>query len=337
VASTITALNTSFFQNSAAFLGQAVCPAPNQTTSNAALPTRKGAEQPASCPTPNQWNFGVWNRDAVADTNIASNSAVAGGFAPQASHVDTRLAGFQYGLDAGLFNIQNSGMNTHLGLTVGDVFTSSTDHANPGVSSTAEIPFVGAYGALTGKGFTGIVGVRYDNYQMNLNNAIENVHNQSLNARGLTLSGDVQYDIPIGTAVFVEPSAGVYVSRVNVDNQTFDAGTNTYGTIDSTLSRLGLRAGVVTQAGGVVLQPFVAANVYHEWAGDARTLFTPAIAAMPTTLAIDTTRVGTFEQASVGVGWQVPGTGWTGYVRSDAKFGRQVEGWTLTAGLRYNW
>ena len=54
-------------------------------------------------------------------------------------------------------------------------------------------------------------------------------------------------------------------------------------------------------------------------------------------LAIASTRIGTFEQASVGVGWQVPNTGWTGYVRSDAKFGQKVEGWTLTAGLRYNW
>ena len=126
-------------------------------------------------------NFGVWNRDAVGDTNIASSSLVQNNAAatPQASHVDTRLAGFQYGLDAGLFNINNSGFNTHLGVTVGDVFTSSTDHANPGVTSSAEIPFVGAYGALTGKGFAGIVGVRYDRYNLSLTNPIENVRNQA--------------------------------------------------------------------------------------------------------------------------------------------------------------
>jgi hypothetical protein len=313
VASTITALNTSFFQNSSAFLGQ------------------------ASNPEPNHWSFGVWNRDAVADTDIASQSALANsGSAAQASHVDTRLAGFQYGLDAGLFNIQNSGFNTHMGVTVGDVFTSSADHANPGATSTAEIPFVGAYGALTGKCFAAIVGVRYDNYNLTLNNAIENVHNQSLDGHAVTVSADVQYDVPIGTAVFVEPSAGVYVSRTNIESQVFDAGTASFGSIDSTLSRIGIRAGVATQAGGVVLQPFVAANVYHEWAGDAQTLFTPVTAGAPT-LTIDTTRVGTFEQASVGVGWQVPGSGWTGYLRSDAKFGPQVEGWTLTAGLRYAW
>jgi outer membrane autotransporter protein len=165
------------------------------------------------------------------------------------------------------------------------------------------------------------------------------VRDQKLDGRGLTFSTDVQYVIPIGTAWFVEPSAGVYISRVNMDNQTSDFGVASFGTIASNLSRVGVRAGVATQAGNVLLQPFVAANVYHEWAGDARTRFTtiPAAGGAAQTLAIDTTRIGTFEQASVGVGWQVPGSGFTGYVRTDAKFGRQVEGWTLTAGLRYNW
>ena len=99
------------------------------------------------------------------------------------------------------------------------------------------------------------------------------------------------------------------------------------------------RLGVATQAGAFLFQPFVAANLYHEWAGDARTVFTPISVGGGTgpALPIDTTRVGTFAQASVGVGWQVPGTGWTGYARSDAKFGPNIEGWTLTAGLRYNW
>jgi outer membrane autotransporter protein len=93
---------------------------------------------------------------------------------------------------------------------------------------------------------------------------------------------------------------------------------------------------MATQAAGIVLQPFVAGNVYHEWAGDTREVFTP-ITPVATPQLIDSTRIGTFGQASVGVGWQVPNTGWTGYVRSDAKFGQNVEGWTLTAGLRYNW
>lgn len=316
-ASTLTAMNLSMFSSATPFLA------------------------PARESTPNRVEFKFWNRDAVSNTSIPTTLALAGDPATaRASRTSTRLAGFQFGADLGLFNVQNLGLDAHLGVTGGAAFASSSERNNPGVSSRTEIPFGGVYAALTGKGFTGTVALRYDSYQLTLNNAAAGVNHQKINGHGLTVSGDLRYAIPLGRAAFLEPSVGLQSSRANLSDQSFAFGVNRFEKLDSTLGRVGLRAGVSMQAGDIVLQPFAAINLFREWAGDAQTLFTPkALAGAPAAAALPLTasRVGTFAQASLGLGVQSPGGRWAGYARADANLGGEVKGWGLTAGLRYNW
>ena len=104
VSSIITALNTSFFQNAQAFLG---------------APTN---------PTPNLLYGGIWSRAGGAA--ITLESTATGGGSPYSTETKSinDIGGFQFGIDEGLYNINNSKMNVHLGLTAGEAFASSSDY-----------------------------------------------------------------------------------------------------------------------------------------------------------------------------------------------------------------
>ena len=65
--------------------------------------------------------------------------------------------------------------------------------------------------------------------------------------------------------------------------------------------------------------------------------FSSSIPVLPidTTVQNSTSRVGTYEQYSVGVSASVINTGMLGYVRADFRDGPQLTGWGLSGGLRY--
>jgi hypothetical protein len=104
--------------------------------------------------------------------------------------------------------------------------------------------------------------------------------------------------------------------------------------IDTLLTRFGIRVGTTMRSGGVVWQPFVAANVWHESAGDAHLRFDDNTGATKFTLTAG--RVGTYGQYVAGVGAQVPNSNWSGYARVDYRNGENIEAWGLNAGMRYN-
>ena len=77
-------------------------------------------------------------------------------------------------------------------------------------------PFVGLYGAVT-KGNFPDGQVRWDFYQGKLNDPTNILTNQRLDARSLSLTGNVGYQFPLDDGWFVEPSAGAVYSEVKVD------------------------------------------------------------------------------------------------------------------------
>jgi opacity protein-like surface antigen len=142
-----------------------------------------------------------------------------------------------------------------------------------------------------------------------------------------------------------------------VDNFTlpgsgFTGGTNGIsGTIftpdvTSEIGRASLRVGKAIETPSVIWQPFASASVFSEFAGNTTSnfisnnaLFFPAGggAAIPTTVtgAVSTSRVGTYGQYSLGLSGQVVNTGWLGFARVDYREGANINGWTGTAGIRY--
>ena len=280
--------------------------------------------------------------------------------------------GYQVGQDISILNGGGTGANWHWGVTAGYIASKSKDttpagaYVNPTFgafttpagtfSADTIVPFVGIYTAYT-KGSLFLDGqARWDFYQNSLTDVNNGLANQRLDASGFSLTGNAGYNIPLHSNWFIEPSGGVVWSRVKVDplsvagqaniGGTFAGGTVTVDDIDSVLGRLSLRVGTSVQQGNITWQPYFTASVFHEFAGDvtARSVSAGNVDAggAPnndingiTLTTKSTGGVGTYGQFALGTAAVLGNTGWLGYVRGDYRIGDNIEGWSVNAGLRY--
>jgi opacity protein-like surface antigen len=310
---------------------------------------------------PGQQGGGVWARGVGGEVDIDTTSVTLANQSPVlnpaidqgtincASRVREQFAGVQVGVDLARLNM--AGWNVNLGTTAG-YLESRADERNGGAFRTNfEVPFAGVYGVATFGGFFADVMVRSEFYNMSLINPGLNLHNQPVDARGLSVSASAGYNMPVG-AWFIEPSLGFIWSRTKVD--AFNSvglpipglrlsGTFSINDIDSEIGRATVRIGTSFTTGNLALQPFVSASVFHEFANDVTSRYVTCpscvfVGDVPVTATFDTTstRVGTWGQFSLGVAGQVLNTGWVGFVRGDYRVGDNIEGWTANGGLRYN-
>ncbi len=270
-------------------------------------------------------------------------------------------AGFQTGADISRLNI--NGFNIHGGVTMG--YTESSIRTNGSFRADFQTPFVGIYGAITKGGFFADGQVRWDFFQGLLNDPSNTLTNQRLDARSLSLTGNVGYQIPFDDGFFVEPSAGAVYAQVKVDRlQTgglfFVQAANNPNTLltlpnttkisdfDSILARASIRVGKNFIVDGYALQPFFTATVINEFGAPVRSIVSTNFDAFGTALGapgalapfdqaarLNTYRIGTYGQFSVGIAGQILNTGWLGYVRGDYRTGDRVEGYGISGGLRY--
>jgi autotransporter-associated beta strand protein len=328
VSALVTALNTSFFQNASAFLGSPVNP------------------------TPNMWYGGVWSRGGGAEVTTETTTTGGGALYPSSagSRFQTSLGGVQFGLDEGVYNINASGMNAHLGITGGDAWGYSTQNSSSdpdallNVSGSGAMPFYGIYAAVTGRGFSGTVRWRHNTFDMNLNNTDLGLHNSSLDASGNTFSADAAYTIPLAYNFSATPSAAVYVSNTGIGNLNASPlvapGTwFTFDNLNNTLFRGGLKIGTVyTFSDNLLVQPYVSGNIWHEFDGSTTTHYYQfSTAGLSTLPGIYSTGVGTFGQFAIGFSTQSPKPGFSSFVEADLQAGANLQGWGLTAGLRYSY
>jgi opacity protein-like surface antigen len=367
IANTLATASTAFLLQSTAFIGS------------------------PSNPAPYQQGGGVWVRGVGGgiDVKSSTNTAVSantnlppGGTATAAiacaQQIHQNFAGVQAGADIARLNI--NGWNTHVGATAGYLETrghvvggafSVLDNATvPGTlvggglfDSTTQIPFVGIYAAATRGGFFVDGLIRTEYYQTSLNAPGVNLFNQNIDAHGISFSGSMgyQWQIP-NTKWFIEPSAGLIVSRLTVDRfNTVDAGippgvpgtgvspggdtlsgTLQLQDIKSDIGRAGLRVGTTINSGNLVVQPFVAASVWHEFGPNATATYQSCPGCVvqgggPITItaASTTTTFGTFGQYSFGFSAAVANTGWLGFARVDYRDGPNLHGVSGTGGIRY--
>jgi opacity protein-like surface antigen len=285
--------------------------------------------------------------------------------------VDTTFAGVQFGKDFGILNV--NGWNFHWGATAGYIQTNSNvangavsfqDPANNNqtagggrFSSTTNIPFIGAYAAATYNGFSIDVLLRTEYYQTSLDAPGVNLFGQNIDAQGLTFASSAAYQWQVPNSNwFIEPSAGIVISRIKVDPFNYLTaglaspvddrldGTLKLNTIHSDIGRLGVRFGTTVNAGNIVWQPFAAVSVWHEFGPNVTSNYAtcPGCAAVgggfvPVVVSASssTTNIGTFGQYSLGTSASVPGTGWLGFVRVDYRNGPELQGWSGTGGVRY--
>jgi opacity protein-like surface antigen len=340
--SAIDAANTAFLSQSSAFIGSP----PN--------------------PEPDQLGGGVWARGIGGQTDFKStststfslNGTPLAGNTTCNTQTKLNFSGVQIGTDTSLLNYD--GWNIHGGSTLGYLGANANDSATGGTfNDTLQVPFVGLYGAIT-KGGLFIDGqVRWSYYQSKLNDTANGLFSQNLDARGLSINGNIGYNYGFADTWFIEPSAGFLWSDVSVDP------LNTSGTlalapslgaaiaqgtlappgavyinnIYSALGRVSLRLGTSFSTPDWVLQPFVTVSGFREFQGNnSATLATQFPQVNINGFLggnLSSTNIGTYGQFGLGVVAVIPNTGWLAYVRGDYRTGDHIDGWSMNGGLRY--
>jgi opacity protein-like surface antigen len=327
-------------------------------------------------PPANSEGAGVWFRNVGGDLNLKSSTQLNGtiGAVPVGSFgqgtgstvcnstFHQTFAGFQLGQDVARLNFAG-GWNLHLGTTAGFLETSGNitqgNILGGAFNSTTQAPFLGTYAVLT-KGDFYIDGLlRYDYFETDLNSPTANIFDQKVDAHGWTLAASTGYNYKVPNSKwFVEPSLGVVWSKdsigaVNAASPLASGATTGFGAgnysgttqvadIDTLIGRAGVRVGTVLETGNLVLQPFVAASVWHDFSGDITSHYSTCpncffTNGVPNVLTSDsrTNNIGTFGQYSLGISGQVANTGWLGFARVDYREGPNMNGLSGTGGIRY--
>lgn len=314
---------------------------------------------------PNQSGGGVWTRGiggtVETDTRTTATDITFTGIGgvPGTVTCDTKVrqnfGGYQVGADISRLNI--GGLNFHMGITAGYVGSESRELTPGGtLRSNFQIPFAGVYAAWTLGNFFADTQVRWDFYGASLTDPLMNASGQEINARSVSFTGNTGYRLDIGQGWFVEPSLGVIYSSIDVDPINF-AGTLVFagpglippatlaiGRFESLLGRASLRIGTNFVSGGVAWQPFATASVFHEFAENIRSTVQFNLGVDPIfggfggtvfNANLSSSRIETYGQFALGIAGQIVNTGWLGYVRADYRVGEDIEGWSVNAGLRY--
>ncbi len=323
--------NTVFLTNTSAFVGSP----PGRPDSNAG---------------------GVWARGIGGSIDTSSvGTFTSPGLAPGlAVSVDaksrTQFAGVQVGSDIAKLNMGNSGWNGHVGVTGGYMGAGNSNLIGNG-SAHFDVPFVGVYGAVTHtSGFYADFLARYDWYSVGVTEPNVGLAGQTFNGGSTSITSSAGYYMTLPNSWFLEPSAGLVWSQASFDSLSapgttltlpgtgpvaVPSGTMAFDDVHSLLGHAGARLGTTFTTQSLSLQPFVSASVWHEFAGPATSHFACTICGSG--IDLSTTRVGTYGQYGVGLAGQVLNTGWLGYGRVDFRKGDNIEGWSVSAGLRYQW
>lgn len=323
-------------------------------------------------PKADETSGGIWGRVIGGTVNTSSTGTFTGnidatsiGFGTANGNIncnsDVRLnyGGFQLGQDIARLNIGGGGATLHVGVTGGYAEANAQDLAGSNFTGNFEIPFVGLYAAYTSGHFFADVLGRADYYQTSLTSAPAGLQQQRLNGEGGSISASAGYRFDLGNNWFIEPSGSFIYSKVNLDtlylpggfgninnNLFLPQGTVQFNPNESILGRLGARVGTTYNALNITWQPFATASVWHEFAGNATTLYSTTAnqanignffgQAPASTGVISSSRVGTYGQYSVGVAASAHDSPLLGYLRVDFRDGSNIEALGFNAGLRYN-
>jgi opacity protein-like surface antigen len=291
------------------------------------------------------------------------------------ANVRQDYAGFQLGQDLARLNLSGSGATLHAGITGGYAESRDQDQAGSGFSGDFQVPFAGLYATYTSGNFFIDGLLRSDFYQMDLSAASAALGNQKADAFGLSETISAGYKIDLSNNWFVTPSISGIHSTTKVDTLDLPGGFGftsnalnlppgsvQFSNIESLLGRFGVQVGTSFTSGNVVWQPFAAANVWHEFAGDVKATYSaPEYYDGPATLhstfpcsaftvglglypngcgnavsgTLAASRVGTYGQYSLGVSGQMTGSPWLGYMRLDYRDGASIQALGFNGGVRY--
>ncbi len=266
--------------------------------------------------------------------------------------------GTQAGMDIGRANFAGGG-NINWGVTAGYTDITSKDKT-PGLGTfkaDTHVPFAGLYVALSAGNLAIDAQVRGDFIHSDISDVDVGAVKQPLTARSLAFLFNASYRMALADNWFIEPSIGGVSSITEVDKLSVVGGINMPTSVTQSLSlpgtlvvddihsltgRASLRIGKTIITGGLALQPFLTASVFHEFASPIRSRIDPNLADIGTTGFFGTgigdsviSRVGTYGHVGAGIGGLILNSGWLGYARADYRFGDNIDSFTVNAGFRY--
>jgi opacity protein-like surface antigen len=355
IASVAGTINTAFLPGGSAFLS----PEPN------GAPDQQGG---------GVWSRAVGGTvDTKPNTNFSGSFAVTtpavlGGTGFQVplspscgASVKQNFAGFEAGHDIARLNTGNS--DWHFGVLAGYVGTKVDFPALgvglPSQSGNFEAPSAGLYASFSKGSFSADVQARL--YELQGESL-----GQRLDARGYSLAGNMSYRFDLPGSWTLEPSVGGIFSRTSVDPLNIAPVTGSLGVpvsllsattlatlsgtmqvqdVESFLGRASVKLGtsLPVPSTQIVAYPFVTASVFHEFEGNV----TASLAASGSFPAYGSTfqfqgagnltasGIGTYGQFGAGSAFQLADTGWLSFARVDYRTGEYIQGYSVSAGLRY--
>ena len=285
-------------------------------------------ERAPADPTPNLGAGAVWSRGFGAALTLSGDNTAGTGPAFDATRLSTGLAGGEIGVEYGIHNIDNSGLSLRLGAEGGEAAGRVIDSAGSGASGAINLPFVGAYAALSGLGFTGRIEARYNIIDMQLTDAPLAVYGQNQRAAGMSYVAQMSYRIPVG-ALYVEPVAGFSLSRLAIEGEPTNVGDLSFGLTRLALGHAGLRIGGDFADGALAWRPYALASLWREWLSGA----TIAVPQGPT---ISPPGFGGFTEVGLGATMTLARSGLSGFGQGAWDFGPRISGLAATGGLRFD-
>lgn len=283
-------------------------------------------------PDPNRFAMGTWSRSLRARFDLRSGSAIESGgtsFGTLHTKTTTDFSGFQGGIDAGLYNINNTGWNVIIGAHGGFVRGSLW---NGDTSIRQDQPFYGLYLVAQNQRFTFDALLRRDHLDLSISSVSGGLTSQKHKALGWAglLSGQYRFDVT--EKLQITPSAAFLFSSVDMGALTTGGMATRWGTLNSQMGRLGIDIAYRQElSSGLWLTPFAHASLWSELGGRVRSTATSGA----TTITTATEQVGTFAQLGLGASLAAPAMGVTGFVRGDMRFGQRMSGYALNGGVRW--
>ncbi len=274
-------------------------------------------------PAPNTFSIGSWSRGIGATHTHHVPTEFTNG--TSTTVMQTRLAGFETALDAGIYNIGATGWDAIIGAMGGQIFGSA---GNGDARATLDAPFGGAYLVFRNDRFTFDALVRRDAATMKLGSTSLGFQNTRVGGAGWSGLLNAQVRFRLSDTLTLAPSAGLVFARTELDTLSFGGTTTTWSSIQTTTARFGLDLSKThVLADGTVLRPFASLRVSQELG--------PKIRSVTAGYTGATLRPGLLGRASLGIEAQSAKTGLAAFLRGDASLGQKLHGFGANAGFRW--
>lgn len=298
--------------------------------------------------TPGNCSTGTWVRATggrmaadVATVNNTGTSITSSGI--------TEFGGIQGGLDFGCFEAFNGGWDVSAGLLVGSNQGWFSQFSGSGELTRGDFDqyFFGGYVAVSTGNWSGEMQLRHETGDMIFNNQPLSLSNSELSFSGYAISGSVTYRHALDNSWSLLPTAGFAVSHNEVSALQFTNGpnnivgamqvedhTNKTTFVGATFSKT-----IIDAANASAASHFITATYYQDHSGSRSSVFTTVNNSGSASLTTD--EIGNFGEISVGTSYvkllsNNPGSirQLNASVRTDWRFGGEVEGASLTAQMR---